>query len=87
MKTHSQIKSLHRGHLHISKRKVEAVRFRKTNLKLTLLEDEKAKSQKVSFAYSSSKPDENFKGLFAKLIKNISDGKLKINSRLHKVPD
>lgn len=66
---------------------VEAVRFRKTNFKLTLLEDEKAKSQKVSFSYNSSKLDGNFKGLFAKLMKNISYGKLKINSRLHKVLD
>lgn len=49
------------------------------------MEDEKAKSQKVSFSYDSSKLDEKFKGLFAKLIKNISYGKLKINSRLHKV--
>lgn len=51
------------------------------------MEDEKAKSQRVSFSYNSSKLDGNFKGLFAKLIQNISYGKLKINSRLHKVLD
>lgn len=73
----------------MSKRKCrkKKEKFRKTNLKLTCLEDEKAKSLKMSFSYSSSKLDENFKGLFAKLIKNVSYGKLKINSRLHKVPD